>query len=96
MVFKTKATKNAFVLRIMKGKIGCRRYVLRPTRTGKTIMVLKKKAAQKGTTYKVLAQVVLGEEIQVRAVTATVTLQCKNLNEIKIGRGHVTIGPRYK
>lgn len=46
------------------------------------MLVLKKEAAKKGTSYKALAQEVLGEKVQVRALTAETTLQCKNLDEI--------------
>lgn len=37
--------------------------------------MLKKEATKKGTSYKALAQKVLGEEVQVRALKAKATFQ---------------------
>lgn len=44
------------------------------------MLVLKKELAKKVSFQKALAQEVLGEKVQVRALTAEVTLQCKNLD----------------
>lgn len=38
--------------------------------------------SQKGTIYKTLAQEVLGEKMQVKALAAEATLQCRNRDEV--------------
>lgn len=87
LVFKTEADTYAEVLRAMRGEnrlsaLGADVKSIRRTRAGEMIMVLKKEAGQKGPSYKVLAQEVLGDKVEVRALTAEATLQVKNLDEI--------------
>lgn len=49
------------------------------------IMLLKKKVAQKSASYKPIVQEIMG--VEVRALMAAATLQCKNLDDIeKLGR----------
>lgn len=57
-------------------------HCVRRTRTGEMILELKKDTALKGSAYKALAQQVLGDAVEIRALTTEVTLQCKNLDEI--------------
>lgn len=47
---------------------------IRRTRTGEAMIVLKKEAVKKGTSYKILAQAALGETVQLRVLTAEATL----------------------
>jgi hypothetical protein len=55
---------------------------IRRTRSGEMILELKRETTRKGSAYKILAEQVLGEGVEVRALTSEVTLQCKNLDEI--------------
>lgn len=87
LVIKAEADTYAEVLKAMRGEnrlssMGADVKSIRRTRTGEMMVVLKKDAAEKGASYKALAQEVLGGKVQVRALTAEATLQCKNLDEI--------------
>lgn len=78
-VFKILADTYTEVLKAIRieGKrlssLGADEKSIQRTRTGE--MMLKKEATKKGTSYKALAQKVLGEEVQVRALKAKATFQ---------------------
>ncbi|XP_062541410.1 uncharacterized protein LOC134209439 [Armigeres subalbatus] len=55
---------------------------IRRTRAGEMILVLRKGSQANGTSYGALAQEVLGESVEVRALHDEVTLQCKQLDEV--------------
>ena len=90
LIFKTDASKYAEVLKAMRGEsklkdLGADVRSIRRSRTGVMILELRKEAKGKGCAYKKAAQEVLGEEVQIRALTPEVTLQLKNLDEITEG-----------
>lgn len=87
LVIKTEEAKYAEVLKAMRSTeklspLGADVRSIRRTRIGEMILVLKKDAKEKGAVYKQLAQEVLGDEVDVRSLTAEATLQCKNLDEV--------------
>lgn len=87
LVLKTERQQNAAVLRTLRSEerlaeLGADVRNIRHTRTGEMILELRRGATQKGSQYKELVEQVLGEGVEVRALTTEVTLQCKNLDEI--------------
>lgn len=57
-------------------------YVRSIQRNGRMIPELKRDKTHKSTDYKCLVEEVLGEDVEVRALTADATLKVKNLNEV--------------
>lgn len=55
---------------------------IRRTRTGDMILELKRNKERKGAAYKNLAEEVLGEGVEMKALTAETTLKVKNLYEV--------------
>lgn len=91
LIVKTEEAKYSEVLKAMRGEaqlsgLGADVRSIRRTRAGDMILELKRDSKQRGPAYKLLAEKVLGEGVQVRALTTEVTLQCKNLDEITESR----------
>lgn len=89
LILKTEEPKYAEVLKAMRGQeelkaLGADVRSIRRTRTGEMILELRKDAVTKGPAYKALAEKVLGDTVEVRALTMEVTLQIKNLDEITV------------
>lgn len=87
LILKTEGPKYSEVLKTMRGDdqlkgLGADVRSIRRSRTGDMILELKKDATMKGSAYKVLAEKVLGDSVQIRALTPEMTLQLKNLDEI--------------
>ena len=82
LIFKTDASKYAEVLKAMRGEsklkdLGADVRSIRRSRTDEMILELRKEAKGKSCAYKKSAQEVLGEEVEIRALTPEVTLQLK-------------------
>lgn len=87
LVIKTEGPQYAVVLKTLRNEerlaeLGADVRNIRHTRTGEIILELRRDTTQKGSAYKPLVEQVLGEGVEVRALTTEVTLQCKNLDEI--------------
>ncbi|XP_062540322.1 uncharacterized protein LOC134208341 [Armigeres subalbatus] len=87
LLIKTEKERYADVLKAMRSAekladLGKEVRSIRRTRAGEMILVLRKGSQANGTSYGALAQEVLGESVEVRALHDEVTLQCKQLDEV--------------
>ncbi|XP_062707098.1 uncharacterized protein LOC134287909 [Aedes albopictus] len=87
IVIKTEQSKYSDVLKMMRSDaklegLGADVRSIRRTRTGEMILELKRQKEHKGAAYKRLAEEVLGEGVQVRALTHEATLKVKDIDEI--------------
>ncbi|XP_062702807.1 uncharacterized protein LOC134285639 [Aedes albopictus] len=87
IVIKTEQSKYSDVLKTMRSDaklegLGADVRSIRRTRTGEMILELKRQKEHKGAAYKRLAEKVLGEGVQVRALTHEATLKVKDIDEI--------------
>ncbi|XP_062707839.1 uncharacterized protein LOC134288110 [Aedes albopictus] len=87
IVIKTEQSKYSDVLKTMRSDaklegLGADVRSIRRTRTGEMILELKRQKEHKGAAYKRLAEEVLGEGVQVRALTHEATLKVKDIDEI--------------
>lgn len=87
LVIKTERPQFAVVLKTLRKEgrladLGADVRNIRHSRSGEIILELKRDTTQKGSAYKPLVEQILGEGVEVRALTTEVTLQCKNLDEI--------------
>ncbi|XP_062557606.1 uncharacterized protein LOC134222470 [Armigeres subalbatus] len=87
LLIKTEKERYADVLKAMRSAekladLGREVCSIRRTRAGEMILVLRKGSQANGTSYGALAQEVLGESVEVRALHDEVTLQCKQLDEV--------------
>lgn len=78
LVFKTEANTHAVMLRVMRGEnclssLGVDVKSIRHIWTEKIMLVLKKEVTKIGPYYKALAHEVLGEMMQMRALTVKAT-----------------------
>lgn len=70
-------------------------YVRSIQRNGGMVLELKRATMHKSTDYKSLVEEVLGEDVEVRALPADVTLKVKNLNEVT-ERAHHCNSTRFR
>ncbi|XP_062542056.1 uncharacterized protein LOC134210050 [Armigeres subalbatus] len=91
LLIKTEKERYADVLKAMRSAeklADLGKELLEPKRSelccsgGEMILVLRKGSQANGTSYGALAQEVLGESVEVRALHDEVTLQCKQLDEV--------------